>query len=267
MKKISAIAICLLLAGCARLWESDLPQTVQTFLENQSTSFEALGANHSKNYYKYYLPLDMGTRESTQLGEVLIKGESLILMNFDPSSIIMYTYYGSDAEQSEKEEKERQQAREDGSVKNDDENAAGTVNDVNTAATTSLQDDDLSIVKMQNNGDIIVYKGAYRTHAQAYYPYTLSIARYNGQYLIYLDGSIVEFYTLTPLANVMSDLKSMFLIMKSITFDTDEVLHDFSMKNATTSRQQSIDSLQQNLPSVGSIPDLLEQMEQLSGNR
>lgn len=270
MRKFIVIAGCLcLLSGCAKSTESDLPQTIQTFLKEQSTMAVSLGANHSKDYYKYYLPLDMGIKDSTQLGEVFTKNESMILMNFDPSALVIYNYYNGHEDEVKKIEQDKKQAREDGRTTVDEdtppEESKDADIDTQTAATTAITDLDLAIVSMDGKSDVFSYKGSYKSNQGAYYPYTLTMVLTENEYLFYLDGSIAEFYCVSPLADVQSNLNSMFLILKSISYDTDKVLDNFSMKNATSSKQQSIDSLQQNLPSVGSIPDLLEQMDQLNG--
>lgn len=274
MKKALAIASCLvLLSGCAKSFESDLPQRIETYLKQQSTQMHSLGANKSKYYYKYYLPLDIGIRDSTQLGEMFVKNDSLLLMNFNPSSLVIYHYYNKDEEAAQKEEKERQQAREDGNTEvsqgeNDaQEQSEPQSNDTQTSATTSLTEKNLSEVVMKIDSNVIEYEGTYQANTGEYYPYKLTLIQGNDDYLLYLDGSVVEFYCVSPLADISSDINSMFLIMKSISFDLENVLENFSMKNATSSKQQSIDTLQQNLPSSGSMPELLEQMEQLTGKR
>lgn len=274
MKKFLALACCLLLlTGCAKTFESDLPQLVNDLLQKQSTMVSTYGTNRTKDYYKYYLPLNMGTRESTQLGEIFIKDESTILMNFDPSSIIIHEYYSGDENETEEQKEEKKQARENGQSLTE-ENATPTDTatptespqiDTETSATTSLTDDNLGKVTMNVDSNKFSYQGTYKNIQGGYYPYTLTIVSMNNQYVVYFNTSIAQFYCISTLAAVQSDINSMFTIAKSITFDTETVLENFSMKKATSSKQQSIDTLQQNLPSVGSIPDLLDQMEQLNG--
>lgn len=270
MRKFIAIAICaFMLCGCAKSTESDLPQNINTFLTTQSSMEVSIGANRSKDFYKYYLPFDIGVRDSTELGEVFIKNESMILMNFDPSAIVIYNYYDGKEEVIEKQE-EKRQAREDGTAVIEGETTPEQTQedeDTKTSATTAFSDEDLDVVTMDVNTDTVIYQGTYQSNQGSYYPYKLNMMHIGDNYLLYLDGSVAEFYCTSPFADVQSNLKSMFLILKSITYDTDYILENFSMKKATSSKQQSIDTLQQNLPSAGSIPELLEQMEQLNGNR
>lgn len=259
MKKLIALACCLLfLNGCAKTFESDLPQMVNDLLIKQNEMVSSLGANRTKDYYKYYLPLDMGTRESTQLGEVFIKNESTILMNFDPSAIIIHEYY------NDKTDEQIQQSPGDEDITNANETTPNE--DAQTGATATLQKENLIQVEMNVSNSKVTYQGTYSNNDNTYLPYTLSYVNVDNQYIIYFDASIAQFYCISSLPAIQSDIHSMFIIAKSIAYDTDYVLEHFSMKKATSSQQQSIDTLQQNLPSVGSIPDLINQMEQLNGN-
>lgn len=228
MKKVFAAVMCaLILVGCGSL-EADLPQRVLTQLETISEQSLSIGNNHKKKYYSYYLPAGMGRRDSNELSEVFTKDGYRMIMNFDPSAIVIKNYYTQDEE------------------------------DAKTAPTPSS---DLLAQflepKMEQSNNNVVYTGNYMTSSREIFPYTLQLSKNDHFYLLYFDGTIVKLYTYVPAAAVPSSLKAMILLSSSLDYEEDKILEDYSMKSLENTNQNNLDFLEQHMPSSGSLEELL----------
>lgn len=229
MKKLAAVILAsLLLGGCA-ISEEDLPNQILTQLQGLQNQELAAGNNMKKQYYSYYLPPGVGRRDSNALSEVFMKDGYRVIMNFDPSAIVINAFY-----------KETQE-------------------DVETAASVNTE---FQAPSMKEEDGKIVYTGNYLTNTYQVHPYTLQVVSNQDSYLLYLDGEIVKMYTFVPRAEVTSMMKMMLRMMASIKYDEKYVLQNFSMKSLEDTNRKSLDYLEQNLPSSGSLSEILTQEEQ-----
>lgn len=227
MKKLFAALLCvLLLGGCANSSE-DVPDRILAQLQNLKEQALSIGNNMNKPYYSYYLPPSIGRRNSTVLSEVFMKDGYPLVMNFDPSSIVIDHFYQSGGEE------------------------------IGNGDRSELADEFL-LPQMREENGVYTYTGNYLTSMNHVYPYTLQIAQSSGQYLLYLNGGMVKMYTYIPAASVSSFLRSMILIMSSIQYDETSILADFSIKSSKEANKKSLDYLEQNLPSSGSLSDILK---------
>lgn len=230
MKKVFAAILCfLVLCGCESR-EADLKQRIYDELGTLSTELQSPGSNRMKSYYSYYLPQGIKQRDANRLSEVLVKDGYRLIMNFDPSAVVIKNYYTQTD----------QEADADTSASIDKEKAA-----------------ELTAVHMEEQGNKTLYTSNYLNANRELFPYTLQLMKSEGAYLVYLDGSLVKLYTYLPAAAVPSALKSMFLLMTSVSYDKDKVLEDFSLKSLTAAKKQNLDYLQSHLPSSGSLDELL----------
>lgn len=227
MKKLFAALLCVLLLGGCTNSSEDVPDRILAQLQNLKEQALSIGNNMNKPYYSYYLPPSIGRRNSTVLSEVFMKDGYPLVMNFDPSSIVIDHFYQSDGEE------------------------------IGNSDRSELVDEFL-IPQMREEDGVYTYTGNYLTSMNRIHPYTLQIAQSSGQYLLYLNGGIVKMYTYIPAASVSSFLRSMILIMSSIQYDETSILADFSIKSSKEANKKSLDYLEQNLPSSGSLSDILK---------
>lgn len=227
MKKVFAAVLCALILGGCGSQGADLPQRILTQLNELPEQSLSIGSNHNKRYYSYYLPAGMGRRDSNALSEVFTKDGYRMIMNFDPSAIVIKNYYKEDEEDTE------------------------------TAPTSANSLDQFIEPKMEQEEHKVIYTGNYLTSGRTIYPYTLQISENNGWYLVYFDGTIVKIYTYVPAAAVSSSLKAMMMLASSIKYNEEEILKVYSMKALGNTKQESLDYLEQHLPSSGSLEELL----------
>ncbi len=233
MKKAFAAVTCLLLlSGC--ISSADLPQRVLKQLSAFVTAPMSVGNNRRKAYYSYYLPQGVGQRDANELSEVLVKDGYRIVMNFDPSAIVIKNYYTkNDAVDQEKSDEASQKQE----------------------ITKEIE---LIEPTMDQQSTQIVYHGNYVNGAKEAFTYTLQLMPSNGYYLVYLNGSLIKLYAFVPAGEVPAMLQAMLTIMTSVEYDEMKILKDFSLKSLTQTKKKNLDYLEQNIPSSGSLSELLE---------
>ena len=244
MRKVFAAILCLfVLCGCESQ-EADFKKRIYDELGTLSTELKSPGSNRMKSYYSYYLPQGIKQRDANSLSEVFVKDGYRLIMNFDPSAVVIKNYY-SDTKDSGKPAE----------------------NDAETSATLSKEQiAELLAVHMEESDNKTLYTSNYMNVDQELFPYTLQLIKSEGAYLVYLDGSLVKLYTYLPAAAVPSALESMYLLMTSISYDKEKVLQDFSLKSLTAAKKQNLDYLQSHLPSSGTLDELLNPTPDDSGN-
>lgn len=223
MRKWIVIVLSIFLcSGCANTGD-ELPGRMEAYLQSFASQDVVLGSNMNKYYYSYYLPLDMGRRESNALSEVFSKHGYRVVMNFDPSAIVIEEFY--------KETK-------------------------TTNEESSIEDKSIKATYVEAESKWI-YSGYYKNINGVTYPFSLQMIDHQSHVLLYLDGEVVKFYTYIPRAEVMSFMKSMMKITTSISYDKELVINDYSLKQLADVKKQNIDFIDQHLPSSGSLADLL----------
>lgn len=215
MKKIFTIIVfCMLLSGCTSK-SVDLSSQIKHELSKMQ-EWKVLGTNMRKPLYSYYLPQGVGRKDSTALGEVFRIRNHLLVMNIDPSYVVIKKFY---------EKKE------------------------------SLTEQDVSVLQKE---DIMVYEGTYQTIDNTYHKYKLSIREQENLCVLYFNGEFVNFYTIIPRSEVVSFLKAIMKIASSVVLNSERILSNYSMKTIENVKKKSLDYLEKNLPSNGSLNELLE---------
>lgn len=230
-KAFAAVMVLILLSGCGS--RTDIPQRVMEQLTAFSKKSITVGSNRSKGYYSYYLPKGVGQRDSNELSEVFVKDGYRLVMNFDPSAIVIKNYYTETASESEDQAETTLQKQD------------------------ALKQPERMEPTMDQQTAKIVYRGNYYNAAAEEFPYTLQLLQSNGYYLIYLDGNLIKLYAYVPSGEVVSMLRAMLIIMSSIEYDETKILKDYSLKSLTQTKKKNLDYLEQNIPSSGSLEELL----------
>lgn len=225
MKKLAAAILGLLLLGGCAISEEDLPNQILIQLKGLENQQLAAGNNMKKKYYSYYLPPGVARRDSNELSEVFMKDGYRVIMNFDPSAIVIDSFY-----------KEKEEA------------------DTTSSASVKVEFQEPTV---KQEDQTLIYTGNYLTTTYQVHPYTLQVVQSKDSYLLYLDGEIVKMYTFVPRAEVESMLKMMIKTMSSLQYDKEAILQRFSMKSLEETNKKSLDYLEQNLPSSGSLSEIL----------
>lgn len=228
MKKwIVALGCVAFLCGCQS--QAELSMRVLTQLQQLPQQKLSIGVNQVKPLYSYYLPAGVGRRESNELSEVLLKDGYRVIMNFDPSAIVIHTYYRESQEDTQ---------------------------------TTPTQKQELikqfQVPTMEQDGEKWIYTGNYLTTNQEVFPYTLQLLKHEDSYLIYFDTTLLKLYTYVPEAEVSSMLKMMVLLSSSLEYEERAVLQQYSMKFSEKHNENNLHYLEQVMPATGSLQDLLE---------
>ena len=236
MKKAFAAVMCLLLlSGC--ISQADLPQRVLEQLTTFAKETGTVGINRRKGYYSYYLPQGVGQRDANELSEVLVKDGYRVVMNFDPSSIVIKNYYGDTEETDETTKTDTAKAPQKQDV---------------------LKQVELMEPTMDKQPTKIVYRGNYLNATQEVLPYTLQLMASNGYYLVYLDGALIKLYAYVPGGEISAVLRAMLTLMISVEYHETKILKDYSLKSIPQTKKKNLDYLEKNIPSSGSLGELLE---------
>lgn len=266
MKKGFAAVLCLmLLSGCGSS-DSDLPDRIVDELKQIAAADQRSGANRTKRRYSYYLPKGMGQRDANELSEVLMKDGYRVIMNFDPGAIVIKEYYANEdqkGEDDENEGSEKTDLRENQEALGHREDVPLDVSDgeIKESETDTAAEEDakllLSQVSVEQKADGLYFNGVFQNEQKEYHPYTLRLLPGDNAYLVYLNGSYVKLYSVVPRAEIPSMLKAMFTLMRSVRYEKEEILKAYSLKSLTQTKKESLDYLEQHLPSSGSLQELL----------
>ena len=86
MKKLMIIMMtCLMLFGCAA--ETDLYTTFHEAL-NDAASLPGVNPTHSKGFYRYYVPRDVGVLTTTPTGTIFVYDSARYVMNLNTANIV-----------------------------------------------------------------------------------------------------------------------------------------------------------------------------------
>lgn len=172
----------------------------------------------SKPFYSYYLPKDIGRIDSNDLSSLLVKDGTKIIMNFNPNSIVIHDYYHKDE------------------IKVYEEN---------------LIDENYEHY-YHSNGTFL--GSDYRFH-----DYSIQIAKLDDtDFLLYLDLAYVNFTTIVKEVQLESFVHSMFIIGKSLKYDSSEIIAHYSLQSTLDSIKQDLEEFNEELPNDGSLSDLIE---------
>ena len=212
---------CLLMAFILLGCQVSTPQIKNDITNEINTMAKSAPTSYktmNKPFYSYYLPKDVGRIDSNDISSLLSKDGSKIIMNFNPNSIVIHDYYHKDE------------------IKGYEEN---TIDET--------------------------YKHYYRSNGTflgsdyRYHNYSIQIAKLDEtDFLLYLDLAYVNFTTVVKEVQLASFIHSMFIIGKSLTYDSSEIIAHYSLQSTLDSIKQDLDEFNEELPNNGSLSDLIE---------
>ncbi|MEG0841845.1 MAG: hypothetical protein RSF69_04870 [Erysipelotrichaceae bacterium] len=235
MKKKLVLILCfIILSGCGE--QKNIAYDVKTQLTKTADMAEIPASNMDKKYYSYYLPAGIVRKESTDVNEVFRVDQNDLVMNFNTANIVINKFY----KESPK------------------------VVDTKSEASKKAEIKDLEKVtyKKGKNGEYI-YKGYYENNHYQTYPYSLVLIKNkSNDYLMHLNATIVDFYSVLPSASISSSLKIMMKLAKSIEYKSEVVLNDYSMKQIENSKKENLDFLTKNFPEEGYLNEVENKREE-----
>lgn len=236
MRKVIASIICLvLLSGCVD--QKTISSDVKSLLKDIQKMDRIPAGNMNKKYYSYYLPSGIKRSESTEMSEVFSVDGYDLVMNFDSSAVIINNFY--------------QDTKKTKAV------------DINSGATSNHDKSVLQKVKTdKGKNNEIIYTGYYESNNYQNYPYELILAPgVEEDYIIHMKATIVDFYCVVPVAQVETMIKTIFKISKSMIYDRELVLADFSMRKSILSKKENLDFVTKNFPEEGYLVEVEDHRE------
>lgn len=176
----------------------------------------------NKPLYSYYLPKDVGRISANDLSSLFIKDGVKFIMNFNPNRIVVHDYYRKDEE----------------------------------------------IMKMKTNineESELFYEanGTFKGSDSRYHEYQCKIiALGDNNYLLSLDMSYVNYLAVLKPVQIESMIHSMFVMAKSVQYESKEVVAKYSLKSTSESIKTDLEEFHTDLPDNGSIADLIEKTEE-----
>ncbi len=174
-----------------------------------------------KPLYSYYLPKDVGRISSNELSSLFVKDGIKFIMNFNPNKVVIHDYYYKDK--------------------------------VVTA-------EELTVNEESN----LYYDatGTFKGSDKRYHYYDVKVTHLkDNNYLLKLDMSYVNYLAVVKPVEIKPLMKSMFTIAKSIHFDADYVVSEYSLKSTSESVKVSLEEFNEELPESGLLSDLIEKKE------
>ncbi|MEG1630385.1 MAG: hypothetical protein RR345_04640 [Erysipelotrichaceae bacterium] len=227
-RKITLILCFIILSGCTS--QDNVATNVKSQLMKTSDMAEIPASNMDKKYYSYYLPAGIIRKESSQVNEVFNFDQINLVMNFNTANIVINKFY-----QKPK-----------------------LVVDTKSEATAKARIKDLQKVtyKKGKKGEHS-YTGYYENNSFQTYPYSLVLVKNaNEDYLLHMNATIADFYTVVPAAGLKSTIKVIMKLAKSIEYKSDLVLNDYSMKQIENSKKENLDFLTKNFPEEGYLNEV-----------
>ncbi len=271
-KQIGLAMIALLLFGCSAASEDKVKEEVTNVLKENVKDVDVASINRSKPDYSFFLPHDMGVEDSTALGSVLLKDGYKIVLNFTPSAIIISEYYVDFEEKEEDLEIEFKNYTE--------ENLRSLIKDERlmdkNEASAAMASDVVEKIKVdygvnvENRNNTLLFSGNYKGKDEKSYFYQLQLKRVNDTYYIHFDGTLLTLTSIVPVAEVDDIVYRMLVIAKSVEYDKEAILKNYSLQYELEKMQQRFEEqhnyIYRNLPAEGYLEDLLNQEEWNSPN-
>lgn len=238
MKRISILFLCVLLCGChfKEMGTTSFMQILERFDSIEMPSY----TNMQKKYYNYYLPKGVGRRKSTQTSEVFVKNGYPIVMNFDPSMIVMNEHYKTTSPTNEE-------------VKSDTIRGVPYNEEEHKELLTKV-----TMSEDKKGTGKVSFKGYYKDIKDRVYSYQFILIPDGTQYCLYFQSDIVNICSVIAQVEIESIMHIMMMLAKSIDYHETEVLQNFSMKSINEVQKDNLQSIQSNISSSGSLPELLD---------
>lgn len=260
MKKRIFLICALLCCACTPLSETDVNKRIVTVLKRTAKTDQIAVANRSKPYFSYYLPSDMGVKKANATSAVLNKDGYDIIFNFSTSNLVIHEFYTDLSDDNQEDIMIKQYSEE--SLKSLDEQQLLIEKQKDEKDKANQQSVKISYaINKEEKQGIVTYRSHYNAVNDKGLMYLLKIKRVNDDYYIHLDGTIASFTAAVPAEEVDKVINSMMIILKSIRYDKEKVLKDFSLQYDLKAMEEKFkenkDFIYQNLPSEGYLEDLI----------
>lgn len=254
--------ITLLLCACTAIDNDCVDKRVVSILSDTITNSKIAPVNHSKPYYSYYLPVDMNVKDSNESGSILRKDGFNIVLNFNTSNLIINEYYTDLSEEDNQKDVIFNHYTEE-SLKALDEKGLLIPKDSKAKKeeqNSEIDNIDYQIIKQEKNG-IESYHGYYDSAVHNALSFQLNIKCVEDDYYLHLNGTIASLTSIVPAEEVDNVVKSMMIILKSIRYDKEKILENFSLnydlKTMEEKFKENENFIYQSLPSEGYLEDLI----------
>ena len=111
------------------------------------------------------------------------------------------------------------------------------------------------------NDDLYYHaKGTYLGNDYRYHDYNLRVMKLDKtDFLLYFELGYVNFISIVKEVQIESFAHSMMVIAKSVQYDSNEIIAQFSMQSTSDSIKEDLDEFNDELPNDGSLSDLINQ--------
>lgn len=216
-----ALLLCVLLLTGCKVDHVKIQEDITSELTEMAEHEPIHYTTMEKPLYSYYLPKDIGRISSNELSSLFIKDGVKFIMNFNPNRIVIHDYYYKDRF-------------------------------IDYDEPTINEDSDLYYEA----------SGTFRGSDNRYHYYDCQIVYLEGNnYLLKLDMSYVNYLAVVQPVQIQSLIHSMLVIAKSVQFDAEYVVSEYSLKSTSESIKMSLDAFNEELPDSGYISDLIENNE------
>lgn len=264
MKKYGLLFISFVLCACSSISKDMVDERVTAILSTNATNVEIASANRKKPYYNYYLPSDMGVKEANDTGAILKKNGYNIVMNFNTSNLIINEYYTDLSEDDKKEDIIYKYYTEESFKALKDEELLVPKKDEIDSIDEDKEKSHAPVnykLKKQEKKGIYSYSGYYDSAQHDGLYYQLRLKRVHDDYYIHLNGTLATFTSVAPAEEVDKLVNSMMIVLKSIRYDKEKILENFSLKYDLKIMEEKFkennEFIYQNLPSEGYLEDLI----------
>ena len=104
--------------------------------------------------------------------------------------------------------------------------------------------------------------GTFKGSDKRYHYYDIKVVHLrDNNYLLKLDMSYVNYLAVVKPVEIKPLIKSMFTMAKSIHFDADYVVNEYSLQSTSESVKVSLEEFNEELPESGLLSDLIEKKE------
>lgn len=202
--------------------ETDLKNELTSELNELSNQDPVAYTTMNKPLYSYYLPKDVGRIQSNPLSSLFMKDGVKFIMNFNPNEVVIHDYYQMD--------------------------------------TVKVLEETVE------NGETALFyeaEGTFRGSDDRYHEYKCQITQLDdGSYLLLLDMEYVNFTAILKAVQIQPLIRSMFIIAKSLQYDSNEVIAQYSLRSSSESVMSDLEEFNQELPDSGSLSELIDQQEE-----
>lgn len=198
--------------------EADLKSELTNEFHELSDQAPISYTTMNKPLYSYYLPKDVGRLQSNPLSSLFMKDGVRFIMNFNPNEVVIHDYYQA-------------------------------------STTYELEE------PVENESSDLFYDvtGTFKGSDHRYHKYECQITELeDGSYLLLLDMEYVNFTAVLRAVQIQPLVHSMFIIAKSLQYDSDEVIALYSLRSSSDSVMSDLDEFNKELPDSGSLSELIE---------